>query len=85
MKTVETKFDIGDEVYVVARNKVLKSKINSVYVIMEMPEDDETHPVGEFVMSVNYGLCPYGTPTSYGENEIFYTKEELLNHLRDEY
>ena len=72
--TIETKYNIGDEVWVMHDNKVKRGIIIKIDASLE--RDMNSQNVGK---SVYYGL--YDFPYPYIENHIFTTKEELLKSL----
>ncbi len=64
-----TKYDIGDMVWLITRNKAVKLQITRLIISAEEPDNWE----------VKYAL-QYGD-TEYPENQLFKTKEELLESL----
>ena len=64
-----TKYDIGDMVWLISNNKAEKRKITRVIISAEAPDSWE----------VKYSL-QYGD-AEYPENQLFKTKEELLESL----
>lgn len=76
--TIETKFDIGDEAYVLHENKVCKGNIDHISINVE--ENKKIH--------IYYKIFRIANKTIHGsvrvvfkEWQIFKTKEELLKSL----
>lgn len=69
--TIETKYNIGDEVWAILGTKACKGKV--LGVTFAKVEDK----LKEFYYGVNIGLL-HGT---FKESQLFPTKEELLNSL----
>ena len=67
--TIETKYNIGDEVWFMYENRAHKSKINAIYV--SFYEDMQT---------VKYSFGNYIYEFKQNE-ELYLTKEELLKSL----
>lgn len=72
--TIETKYNIGDEVWLIYDNQVKSATIITIGVFVE--RDMNSQYVGE---SVHYGLFNYHYP--FIEDLLFRTKEELLKSL----
>lgn len=64
-----TKYDIGDMVWLISRNKAVKLQITRLIISTEEPD------CWEVKYSLQYG------ETEYPENQLFKTKEELLLSL----
>lgn len=71
---IETKYNIGDEVWFIHDNKVKSATIITISIFVE--RDMNSQYVSN---SAQYGL--YGFPYPYVENHLFRTKEELLKSL----
>jgi hypothetical protein len=69
---IETKYNIGDEVWLIWEHKVQSAKIDSIWNITVNPE-----------ISVIYQLNMkwHDAPLLFKENALFPTKEELLRSL----
>lgn len=72
--TIETKYNIGDEVWFMHDNKVKTAIIITIGVFVEI--DMNSQYVSN---SIQYGLYNFNHP--YIENQLFPTKEELLKSL----
>ena len=72
--TIETKYNIGDEVWFMHDNKVKSGTIIKMCVVVE--RDINSQYVSK---SVQYGF--YNFNYTYIENRLFPTKEELLKSL----
>ncbi len=70
--TIETKYEIGQEVWILYDNKAIRQVINCLYITVEMNG-------GRIRQVVNYDImfCAGG----YKEDVIFETKEDLLKSL----
>lgn len=64
---IETKYNIGDEVWAMYNNSLFKFEINKVLII---------HDHNETIIQYKVKGCKY-----FFESEIFPTKEELLKAL----
>lgn len=79
---VETKYDAGQEVYFFAKGKIQCEKIKSVKVEKTYTEDMLF--LGVKIKSIteidkSYYIHNFGL---FSENDLFATKEELLNSLK---
>lgn len=71
--TIETKYNIGDEVWVMYQNHPFKSTIKGVYV--EYANDSQSdYLYKSYNIAEIYGMI-------YFEENIFPTKEELIKSL----
>ena len=74
---INTKFNIGDEVYYIKRGKICLAKVNHIHATCIVDEQEYT--------SNTYRLVsPNGGPTfleDFFESRLFATKEELLKHI----
>jgi len=66
---VETKFDIGDKVWLIYNNLVTALKVSGYRITI----DESFNP--EIVYTLNYNCL------EVAESQLFKTKEELLNSL----
>lgn len=66
--TIETKYDVGDEVWVYIGGKPKKRKVGRI----------ETNTIGNFQRIVYYLNNEIHKPTIFHEYQLFPTKEELL-------
>lgn len=71
---IKTKYDIGDEVYTLHKNKVTKVKIKAVGCSLS----DTERYIG-YATDIVGGL--FESNKSFTEEELFKTKEELLKSL----
>lgn len=69
--TIETKFNIGDAVWVYIGGKPKKRKIGRI----------ETNTIGNFQRIVYYLNNEIHKPTIFHEHQLFPTKDELLKSL----
>ena len=76
--TIETKYNIGDEVWVIAGNKAQHLRIEAIEVSIEkaMITEDGGFSISEYKTSYSVGRGNW-----YKESDIFPTKEELLKSL----
>lgn len=72
--TIETKYNIGDEVWFMHDNKAKRGTIIKIDVSLE--RDMNSQNVGK---SVQYSIFNFHAP--YIGTHLFHTKEELLNSL----
>ncbi len=70
--TIETKYCIGQDVWLLYDNKAVKQTVNGVYTSTEMKG-------GQEITNINYDIC--FCSGSFKENEIHETKEALLQSL----
>lgn len=75
--TIETKYNIGDEVFVLYNNKVSTLKIWGIDVSVEEGFD------GQYTLPNKVKILYYdfGKHHSFNEQDLFPTKAELLNSL----
>lgn len=77
--TIKTKFDIGDTVYIIHHNRIVKAKVHGITARCIrnklLPPTDVTI----------YLLTYYGVggeiPADFNEDRLFATKEDLLKYL----
>jgi len=79
--TIKTKFNIGDEVWVIHNNKPICAMVHSIIITYR-----STMPKEEYYLSLNSNFLSY--PSNLGERsiifkptELFKTKQELLKSL----
>lgn len=72
--TIETKFNIGDEVWFMSRSKCASSQVKGVRIY----SIDGKYSYRSSCIEIDYDLGDYG---SYEEFNLFRTKEELLDSL----
>jgi len=70
----KTKFDVGDEVYTMDKDSIIKTKINRVYVTTSNVGSNNTFRPYYFIDRVDVDAIP--------ENKIFRTPTELFESLR---
>lgn len=68
---IETKFNIGDTVYFIYKNKIVSEKVYKLYVEKE----------GENDLSIKYGFYIDHDYAMVDEGNCFVNKEELINSL----
>ena len=75
--TIETKYNIGDEVFTLYNNKVSTLKIWGIDVSIEKGFD------GQYVLPTKVKILYYdfGKHHTFNEQDLFPTKEELLKSL----
>lgn len=75
--TIETKYNIGDVVYVMYNNKVTSIKICGMDINIEEGFD------GQYTLPTKVEILYYdfGKHHSFNEQNLFPTKEELLKSL----
>lgn len=74
---IETKFNIGDEVYYIKRGKICLAKVNHIHATFIKDEKEYTANTYRLV-------SPMGGATfleDFVESRLFATKEELLKHI----
>lgn len=76
--TIETKYNIGDKVWVIVNNKVHHIRIEEIKVSIE-----KTMIIEDGVLSISEYKTLYsvGWGDWHKESDIFHTKEELLKSL----
>lgn len=72
---IETRFNVDDEVYFMHKNKVASAKVAAFQVYAHKPYNDKV------VTGAIYYLKNSGKSDGYTEEELFTSKEELLNSL----
>lgn len=70
---IETEYNIGDEVYTLYKNKVTKTKIKAVEVLVS------TDIIVKYNSDIVEGL--FESDKVFMEKDLFKTKEELLKSL----
>lgn len=76
--TIETKYNIGDEVWVIFEHKAKCATINSIRVYNDSYITNEYGETVDSVIRILY-CFPHGIWVD--EENIFHTKEELLKSL----
>lgn len=76
--TIETKYDIGQAVWVIMNNKAQHLRIEKIEASIDKAMITED---GNFLISKYTFLYSVGYDNWYKENDIFPTKEELLKSL----
>lgn len=76
--TIETKYNIGDAVWVIANDRVQHLRIEAIKVSIgkTMITEDGDFSISEYKTSYSVGWGNW-----YKESDIFPTKEELLKSL----
>jgi len=71
--TIETRFSLGDKVFVLCNNKVHQVTVTGVYGFQEYTSESS---------SISYRVkFLAGGEDKFSENALFATKQELLNSL----
>jgi len=68
---IKTKLNIGDDCYVVHKNKIVKSKVCCIKVNIDIPETSE---IKYYVENTDW----------FSEEFVFKTKEDILKYLEEE-
>lgn len=76
---IETKYDIGDEVWVMKDNRPQEFEVNGISV--ECLDGMYNSCIHSGIESVKYDLGKRMNPMIYSEIYLFPTKEELLKSL----
>lgn len=66
---IETKYDIGQEVFVMYEDRIHKRKVLDILIKCNSP----------YSIEIEYNI--FGYIRKYPEKEVFLTKEDLLSHL----
>lgn len=69
--TIETKYNIGDEVWVLSDNKPTRGKVRYITI-------NHCKLGNEPFTRITYDVLSYQSP--YGEGAVFKTREELIKH-----
>ena len=80
---IETKFDIGDRVFYMEKNKVEENIITDIEIIVGLKEEDgmiNYDNIKAFIKSEIY-YVDMNRDLKYHPRWLFKTKEELLNSL----
>lgn len=72
---IETRFNVDDNVYFMHENRVATGQVAVVQVYAHKPYNDEV------VTGTKYYLKNSGKSDGYMEEELFASKQELLNSL----
>jgi hypothetical protein len=70
--TIETKYNIGDEVWFMWANIVHSAKIDSIWNISVKPEKSVIYQLD---------MIWHDAPLLFNENSLYLTKEELIKSL----
>lgn len=83
---IETKYDIGDEVYYIEDGKIKKSQISGVDISAKEIKDlfVPKKPKLFNLETITYYIISFGVTKVMLENEIFKTKEDLIKSLMEE-
>lgn len=76
--TIKTKFDIGDTVYIIHQNRIVKAKVHGLTarcIRNKLLKEDST------IYLLTYYSVGGAIPADFQEERLFATKEELLKHL----
>ena len=78
--TISTKFNVGDRVWFIAKNRLINDRIIAINTFTDRPVEELDGTVYETRTSIEYMFVQY-----YNVNEYycFKTKEELLKFLED--
>ena len=74
--TIETKYNIGDEVWVKWKGEIYRTKIDAITVETFCRMDDEA-----IKTNIRYDMIVPDAYLSYREYAVFPTKEELIKSL----
>ena len=79
----QSHFEIGQTVYFMHRNEVVKSTIKGIFISVEEYEEEEEEVFGEISRKIateeTYSV--WSTDGVYQPSKLFRTKEDLLNSL----
>ena len=80
---IETKFNIGEDVFLLYDNKIIEVKITNISISVSGKNIDYKHAIKQEPISIYYFYRDKSTTHSHKslEYEIFKTKQELLNSL----
>ena len=78
--TISTKFNVGDRVWFIAKNRLINDRIIAINTFTDRPVEELDGTVYKTRTSIEYMFVQY-----YNVNEYycFKTKEELLKFLED--
>lgn len=78
--TISTKFNIGDRVWFIAKNRLINDRIIAINTFTDRPVEELDGTVYETRTSIEYMFVQYDNVNEY---YCFKTKEELLKFLED--
>jgi len=76
---ISTKFNIGEEVFVMHKNRIVETNIDSIYIIA-LPQ---TTPCSNIIVKYKVKKFDYDWYEEFevNEKEIFRNKEDLIQYL----
>ena len=77
--TIKTKFDIGDTVYIIHQNRIVKAKVHGITA--RCIRNKFLPPTDVTIYLLAYYSVGGEIPVDFNEDRLFPTKEELLKHL----
>lgn len=77
----QSHFEIGQTVYFMHRNEVVKSQIKGVFISVEEYEDGEEFGEISRKIATEETYSVWSTDGVYLSSKLFRTKEDLLNSL----
>ena len=77
---IQTKFNVGDTVFVFSNNKVIQSKILKIDADVKL-RPNTTHIDISYTLQDTESINFYDFNISRKESEVFETKEELIKSL----
>lgn len=77
--TIKTKFDIGDTVYIIHQNRIVKAKVHGITT--RCIRNKFLPPTDVTIYLLAYYSVGGEIPVDFNEDRLFPTKEELLKHL----
>ena len=78
--TISTKFNIGDRVWFIAKNRLINDRIIAINTFTDRPVEELDGTVYKTRTSIEYMLVQYDNVNEY---YCFKTEEELLKFLED--
>ena len=78
--TISTKFNIGDRVWFIAKNRLINDRIIAINTFTDRPVEELDGTVYKTRTSIEYMFVQYDNVNEY---YCFKTKEELLKFLED--
>lgn len=78
--TIETKFDVGQDVYFMLQDKILRAEVTSIRITVDNQAlYSQTQTLVQYEVKTGVGNHPW-----FGPDKIFGTPEELAEHLVDQ-
>lgn len=76
---ISTKFNIGENIFVMHNNRIVETKIDSLYIIV-LPQNT---PCSNIIIKYKVKKFDYDWCEEFevNENEIFRNKEDLIQYL----